>query len=136
MWDEFRDIKSGKKELREFGLTMGVILVILGGVALWRGRPTYPYLFGCGALFAAAGLALPAALKPLQKAWMAFGIMLGFVMSRVVLAILFYAVITPIGLATKIFGMDVLDQRIDKKANTYWKDRAEVKTKESYENQY
>ena len=136
MLDEFKNIKSGKKELREFGLTIGAVLVILGGVALWRGRQTYPYLFGWGALFAAAGLAFPAILKPLQKAWMAFGVILGFIMSRVVLAILFYAVITPIGIATKVFGMDVLDQRIDKKAVSYWKDKAEVKTKESYENQY
>ena len=136
MLDEFKNIKSGKKELREFGLTMGAVLVILGGVALWRGRPTYPYLIGWGVLFAAAGLARPEILKPIQKAWMAFGVILGFVMSRVVLAILFYAVMTPIGLVTKIFKMDILDRRIDKKAATYWKERTEVKSKESYENQY
>ena len=137
MRDEFKTIKSGKKELREFGLTIGAILVILGVVALLRAKATYPYLLLAGFLLAALGLTAPQVLKPLQKAWMAFSIVLGFVMSRVVLAIVFYAVMTPIGLATKVFGKDILDERIDRKEVSYWKKRSgPIKEKTSYENQY
>jgi len=137
MRDEFKTIKSGKKELREFGLTIGAILVILGVVALLRAKAAYPYLLLAGFLLAALGLTIPQVLKPLQKAWMAFSIVLGFVMSRVVLAIVFYAVMTPIGLATKVFGKDILDERIDRKEVSYWKKRSgPIKEKTSYENQY
>jgi len=137
MRDEFKTIKSGKKELREFGLTIGAILVILGVVALLRAKAAYPYLLLAGFLLAALGLTIPQVLKPLQKAWMAFSIVLGFVMSRAVLAIVFYAVMTPIGLATKVFGKDILDERIDRKEVSYWKKRSEpIKEKTSYENQY
>jgi len=137
MWNEFKEIKSGKKELREFGLTIGVILVILGGIAAWRGRPVYPYFLSFGIAFIAAGIILPAALKIPQKAWMGFAVVLGFFMSRLVLSILFYAVITPIGIMMRIFGKDVLDQRIDRSAPSYWKKReTATKTKESYQNQY
>jgi len=137
MWDEFKNMKSGKKELREFGLTIGVILVILGGIAAWRGRPVYPYFLSFGIVFIAAGIIIPTALKFPQKAWMGFAVVLGFFSSRLVLSILFYAIITPIGIIMRIFGKDVLDQRIDRSAGSYWKKReTATKTKESYQNQY
>jgi len=137
MHNEFKAIKSGKKELREFGLTIGAILVILGVVALLRSKAAYPYLLAMGFLLAALGLTIPQVLKPLQKAWMAFSIVLGFVMSRVILAIVFYAVMTPMGLLTRILGKDILDQRMDRKEVSYWKKRAGPrKEKASYENQY
>jgi multisubunit Na+/H+ antiporter MnhG subunit len=134
---EIGRIKSSKKELREFGLTIGAILVILGGVALWRHRPSYPYLLAAGVVFAVSGLLAPAVLKPLQKAWMALAVVMGFFVSRIVLFLLFYAVVTPIGLLTRIMGKDILDQKIDKKRRSYWIERAgPEKAKQSYENQY
>lgn len=137
MLDELRNIKSGKKELREFGLTVGVILVILGCVALWRGKCVYPYFLSVGIALVGLGLAAPGVLLPLQKIWMALAVVISFFSSRLVLIILFYAVITPIGLAMRIFGKDVLDQKIDKTQQSYWKPRdAQQKTKESYENQF
>ncbi|NQU95361.1 MAG: hypothetical protein HQ549_03925 [Candidatus Omnitrophica bacterium] len=137
MFEEIKDIKSTRKELREFGLTIGVILVILGAVTLWRGKPTYPYFLGVGALFIALGLTLPGILKPLQKVWMSFAVIMGFFVSRIILTILFYVVVTPIAIIVRILGKDILDQRIDKNRKTYWQKRSpEVKDKTSYENQY
>lgn len=137
MWDELKNIKSEKKELREFGLTIGIILVILSILALWRGKHILPYIPAAGVLFIILGFAIPKALLPFQKAWMAFSVILGFFMSRLILAILFYAVVTPIGLITRLFGMDILDQRMDRKKSSYWKKRQEeTKEKSSYENQY
>lgn len=137
MFEEIKDIKSGKKNLREFGLTIGIILAILGSIALWRGRQIYPYFLGTGFSFIISGLAIPAILKPLQKMWMSFSIIIGFFVSRLILSILFYAVLTPIGLIMRLFGKDVLDQRIDKTCRSYWCEKDnEVKSKESYENQY
>ena len=122
--------------LREFGLTIGAVLVILGCVALWRGKGVYPYLLATGILSALLGQRAPAVLKPVQKAWMAFAVVLGFFMSRVVLTMLFYAVITPIGLITKILGKDILNERIEKSRASYWIERKEIKAPASYENQY
>lgn len=134
---EIKNIKSSHKELREFGLTIGAILVILGSLALWRGKCVYPYLLAAGAFFIVFGLLAPQSLKWLQIAWMAFGAVLGFFTSRIVLAILFYAVITPISFLTKILGKDILDERIDKARTSYWQERAmPKKDKSSYENQY
>jgi len=137
MLEELRNIKSTKKELREFGLTIGIILVILGGVSLWRGKPLYPYFLGVGGLFIVSGLKLPYILKPLQKIWMGFSIIIGFFVSRLILSILFYAALTPMNLITRLLGKDILDQRIDKTRPSYWQEKdTELKNKKSYENQY
>lgn len=137
MFTEFKSIKSTKKELREFGLTIGTILVILGGVALWRGKDVYPYFIAPGIAFIVIGLITPVILKPLQKIWMGLSIVIGYFMSRLILALLFYFVITPIGSGLKLLGKDILDEHMDKTRSTYWTKRpAEVKDKKSYENQY
>ena len=135
--EDISKIRSTRKELREFGLTIGVVLIVFSGIALWRGKGSSAYLFIFGLIFAGSGAAFPAVLKPLQKAWMALSVVLGFFMSRVVLAVLFYGVMTPLGLLTKCLGKDILDQRISKGRASYWHDRpVDKKSKESYENQY
>jgi len=138
MFDDLKNIKSGRKELREFGLTIGIILVVLGGLVLWRGKREFsPYLLSVGVTFITLGLTFPGILKPLQKVWMGFSVVMGFFVSRIILSVLFFLVISPIGLIARLLGKDLLDQRIDKSVGSYWKDRDEVnKSKESYENQY
>ncbi|MFH1791101.1 MAG: SxtJ family membrane protein [Candidatus Omnitrophota bacterium] len=137
MIDDIKKIKSGKKELREFGLTVGLILAILGGIALWRGKPIGPYLLVPGILLAAAGIFMPHILKPLQKIWMGLAIVIGFFVSRIILSILFFLVMTPIGVMLRLCGKDILDQRMEREKDSYWHRRGpEKKTKESYNNQY
>lgn len=135
--EDIKKIKSGGKELREFGLVVGGVFMALGALMLWRGRPLAPYFLVLGAVLVTLGLAAPKVLTPLQKAWMAFAVVMGFVMSKAVLFILFYGVVTPIGIIMKILGKDILDERIDKAARSYWKDLPrEDKPKESYEKQF
>ncbi len=137
MLEDIRNIKSGKKEIREFGLTIGTILVILGLVALWRGKEIVPYFLTAGILLGVFGLIFPRALKPLQKIWMTFSLVVGFFMSRVIISILFFAVLTPIGLIMRLLGKDILDQKQDKSRESYWQDRPGMsKNKKNYENQY
>jgi len=135
--EDIGKIKSGKKELREFAFTIGAALVVLSGIALGRGKGSCAYLFVSGVIFAGLGAAAPHVLKPLQKAWMAFSVVIGFFMSRLVLAVLFYVVVTPIGLLIRLLGKDMLDQRTSKDRPSYWRERpVSMKPRESYENQY
>jgi len=137
MWNEIRKIKSDKKALREFGLVMAAFFAIIGLIAMFRGRAHYAHLLSAAGLFGLAAALLPRLLLPLQKAWMAFSIVIGFFMSRIIMMVLFYGVMTPMGLAMRIFGKDVLDQRIDKDKASYWHIAPKiVKARENYENQY
>jgi len=137
MIEDIKNIKSTKKELREFGLTIGIILVILGSIALWRNKDIYPYFLGIGITFIVLGLTFYKILLPLQKIWMGLSLVIGFFVSRIILSILYYLVITPIGLVMRLFKKDVIDQNINKNANSYWHEKEDQpKEKSSYENQY
>ncbi|OGW84905.1 MAG: hypothetical protein A2987_01065 [Omnitrophica bacterium RIFCSPLOWO2_01_FULL_45_10] len=137
MLNEIKRIDSSEKNLREFGLTVGGILVILGLIALWRSRSHYPYFVVPGIFLTVFGLLLPASLKPFHKIWMAFSIIVGFLVSHIILMALFYIVITPIGLILKMFGKDILDERMDRTRPSYWLPRSnKPNTKESYEKQF
>jgi len=138
MFDDLNNIKSGRKELRNFGLTIGIILVVLGGLVFWRGKREFsPYLLSVAATFITLGLTFPGILKPLQKVWMEFSAVMGFFVSRIILSGLFFLILSPIGLIARLLGKDLLDRKIDKSVGSYWKNRDEInKSKESYENQY
>ena len=95
--DDIKKIKSTYKELRKFGITLGVFFALVGGLALWRHSGLYPTFFILSLVFLAPGFLLPSLLKPVQKVWMGLALILGWVMSRVILSFLFYFVLTPAG---------------------------------------
>jgi hypothetical protein len=134
--EEIRNIKSDRKDLRNFGLAVGSVLFIIGGVLLWRHRPAWPYFLGAGGALILLGLAVPRVLKPLQKAWMALAVVMGWVMTRVILGVLFYLVFTPIGLTARIFGKRFLDLGRKGKKDSYWNYRKGRPDRDSYEKQF
>jgi len=135
--EEIKNIKSGKRELKQFGITIAVVLAILSSWFLWRGRDGGYILLIIAILFLALGLFLPNPLKPLQKMWMTLAVLLGWVMTRVVLIVLFYLVVTPIGLLARICGKDFLNRKFDREAQSYWLERkTPPPDKKKYENQF
>ena len=117
---EFKNIKESKKDLRKFGLTIGIVLLIITSLLFYFGRTNY-YIWGIlAAVFILAGLLAPMLLKPFNKIWMGFSIILGFITSRIILIVLFYLIITPIALVFRLTGKDPLDLKFSKKANSYW----------------
>jgi len=112
--------RKTKKELRKFGLTIGIVLMALGGLLLWKGKASSVYFLSIGGIFILWGLIIPVALRPVEYAWMKFARGLGFVMNHVILTIAFYLVFTPAGLIIRIAGKDSLNRKFDKQAKTYW----------------
>ena len=135
--EEIKRIKSGRKDLRNFGITMGIALGVIGGLLLWREKPSYFYYVIAGIAFLFSGFAFPAVLKPFQKVWMTLSILMGWLMTRVILIILFYGILTPIGLIGRLCGKDFLDIKLNKKAPSYWVLRGKQEyDKKSYEQQF
>jgi len=118
--DEIKSIKGTKPELRKFGLTIGILLLVIAGFLYWKLRPSFPYFAYVGGSFALAGVVVPILLKPIYKAWMSFAVVMGFIMTRVILTILYFGMFTPIALIAKLLGKDLLDERLNKNATTYW----------------
>jgi multisubunit Na+/H+ antiporter MnhG subunit len=135
--EEFKNIKETKNDLRKFGLTVGSVLVILAAILFYFEKPSTMYFAVIGAVLALIAIIYPKILKPLNKVWMGLAIVLGFVMSRVILSILFYIVLTPIGLIAKLVGKKFLDLKYDKSAQTYWDKRSNIQKKQiDYERQF
>lgn len=135
--DEIRNIKSGTKELRQFGWISAVFLLVLGCLSLWKGKHISFYLLGASFLFFVGGLLVPAFLKPLHKAWMTLAVIMGWIMSRIILIFLFIVVLTPTALITRLFGKEYLVRKIDKNEKSYWNIRSRLsKEAREYEKQF
>ena len=135
--EEIENIKSGKSELRKFGIMIGIVLGLLGGLLLWRGKDSYTYFLLLSTVFIFLGLVLPIVLKPIQKVWMTFAVILGWFMTRFILSILFYVVFTSIGLVSRLFGKQFLDLKMDNSKKSYWNYRKTREFKKSdYERQF
>jgi len=107
-------------------------------VPLWpRLPPIAPnqyWLAGAGPWLAAA-LIYPKGLTPLYKAWMAFGHVLGWINARIILGLVFFVVVMPIGLIMRLFGKDFLRMRPNR-FGSYWIQRDQKITPQSMRNQF
>lgn len=109
-----------RKELRQFGLLVGTVFTVIG---LWplvfRGEPLRLWAIGIGGLLIAVGGVFPSALAPVHKGWMWVGHILGWINTRILLAIVFYALVTPIGLVRRLMGKDTMKQGFTESSTTY-----------------
>jgi len=134
---EIKSIKTEKKELRKFGIAFSLILAVLGVLLLWRGRDYYYYFFILSAASLFLGLFLPFVLKPVHQISKTLSILMSWFVTRVILIVLFYLIVTPIGLLMKLFGKNLLDLKFDKNTDSYWITRKTLKyEKKNYENQF
>lgn len=138
MIEEIKKIKSDKSDLRKFGITMAIVLGILGLVLLWKARESWWILLSISGFFLLFGLALPIVLKPIHKFWMTLAHILGWIMTRVILSVIFFVVFTLIGWIARLFGKRFLDQKFEPSASTYWisRDHEEARSTEAYERQF
>ncbi len=118
--EDLKQLKTGQRELRNFGLLVGGVFLVLGLLFLLRHKPWYPWLLAPGAVLILGGAVLPRALKPVYIVWMSLALVLGFVVSHVVLTLFFFLVITPVGLVARMAGKDFLRLKLDPNARTYW----------------
>ena len=135
--EEIKSIKSEKKDLRNFGITIGIALGVIASLLLWREKPYFLYCVIAGIAFLLSGFACPAVLKPFQKVRMTISILMGWFMTRLILIVLFYAILTPVGLIARLCGKIFIDRTFDKRTKSYWIIKtAEKRDISSYEQQF
>jgi hypothetical protein len=118
------------RELRRFGLTVGGAFLILGSLSRWRGHTTAPaVMWVVGTLLVVPGLLVPAVLVPVYRFWMGpvlrVATLVGEVVSRVFLGVLFYLVFAPIGLVMRRFR-DPLDRTLHDGRASNWVKRPQA----------
>ena len=135
--EEIKHIKESKKDLRKFGLTVGIVLLMISVILFMLDKSSYVYFGIIGGVLVLAGILFPSVLKPVNKVWMTLALILGWFTSRIILTILFYLVLTPIGFIAKIFGKRFLSLNIDQEEKSYWEKREErLSSITEYERQF
>ena len=110
-----------KKEYRKFGISVGIAFLLLSGLLWWRGFPTgFRVTVSLGGALLAFGLVAPALLKWPFKGWMKFAAGAAWFNTRLILGLVFYLVMTPVGLLLRLFGKRPLAMELDREADSYW----------------
>ncbi len=114
-------LELDRKGLRDFGLVTGGIIALLFGLFLpWlleSGFPIWPWVVA--GVLAVWGVIAPMSLQPTYRLWMKLGLLLSRVTTPIILGIVFYLLIWPMGLVMRIFGRDPMARRLDGTAKTY-----------------
>ena len=121
------EIKLGSN--RSFGIVFFIVFVLIaiyplinqGEVRIWSLIISFLFLF--------LGLLNSKILTPLNKLWFRFGLFLGKIISPIIMGVIFFLVVTPIGLLMRFFGKDVLNLKLNKKKSSYWIEKDGPKSK-------
>lgn len=110
------------RTLRQFGLLCFVFCAALAASRAFHGDPAWRVLalIGAGTLAALVGFARPSAIRFLYTGWMILAFPVGWAVSRLVLAVLFAALFTPVALFFRVIRRDALRRRRQMRVDTYW----------------
>lgn len=122
------------KQARKTALIVAAVLALISVWNIYRGRFTVVAVFGgIAVLLTLIGLFVPVAARGFHRLWMGIAGVLGYVNSRILLTILYYLLLTPYGLISRLFGRDPLDRR-GASRDTYWVKRESTRqTQQQFE---
>ena len=111
---------KSKNSNRSFGFLFFIVFAVFGLWPLTKGYSLNFLLILISLIFLLLGLINSKLLSPLNKAWIKFGELLGLVIAPIIMALVYFIVLTPISLIVRIFGKDLLGLKFLKKKDTYW----------------
>jgi Saxitoxin biosynthesis operon protein SxtJ len=118
-----RDEEVKRPSERRFGLTFGVVFLLLTALLTVRGSAAWPVPLALASAFLGLTVFAPELLRPLNQLWLRFGLALHTIISPVVLLALFFVAVTPVAVVARLLGNDFLRLRFNREATTYWIDR-------------
>ncbi len=116
-------IVPDRKGLRQFGLLLGFLLALIPGLFLpwvWNLEqlPNY-YWVASGVVFLLWSLIAPVSLKHLFVIWMRIALIIGHVVNTIILAVVYFCVVTLMGIVVRLMGKDLLNRRLDTALESY-----------------
>ena len=120
------DVKIGSN--RSFGIVFFVFFLIIATFPLINGDELRLWSLIISIIFLFLGLVNSKILNPINKLWFKFGIFLGKIISPLVMGIIFFLVVTPIGLLMRLLNKDLLNLRFNNNGS-YWIEKTEPKSK-------
>lgn len=120
---ELREVEQSPRAWRDFGWVMAVALAVLAGISFWKHGQVTVWTLSLGSLaaaFALTGLIFPRLLKELHLGWMFLSLCLGWLMSRVILILLFVLVVIPTHLIGRVFNLSFMQMRAGAEKDSLW----------------
>ena len=108
-----------KSSNRSFGIVFTIFFLVIGLWPLLNQNPIRVWSVSLALLFLFLALILPKLLRPLNNAWIKLGEILGKIIAPIIMALVFFIVVTPISFIVRIFGKDLLRLKFTKN-DTYW----------------
>jgi hypothetical protein len=105
---------------RSFGFVFAGFFTLLAAYGWWQESERWPISLGIAGVFLLAALLRPRILAPLNRLWAKLGHVMGMIVSPLVLGLIFFAVMAPLGLLMRLLGKDPLRLRRDSRAGSYW----------------
>ena len=121
------DIKLSSN--RSFGIVFFIVFLLIAIYPVINQGEVRIWSLIISSLFLILGLLNSKILTPLNKLWFRFGLFLGKIISPIIMGVIFFLVVTPIGLLMRLFGKDVLNLKLNKKKNSYWIEKVGPKSK-------
>jgi hypothetical protein len=111
------------RDLKWFGVVMLAFGGLVGALLQWRfaAATAATWVWGSAAALCAVYYAVAALRRPIFVGWMTLTYPIGWLLSHLMMGVVFYLVVTPIGLVLRLMGRDALDRKVDKGVETYWK---------------
>jgi len=128
---------NDRAEWKKFGIGLSIILAVLGTLQWVRGITLFSVFYLIAVLTLMSVLSVPIVLKPLYISFSYIGFALGWIMTRIILSTLFFLILTPLSLISRLFGKKYLHLEFKKNKATHWKERQEQNaSKKHFEKQY
>ena len=105
---------------KSFGLLFFVVFLIIGLWPLKNSENLNFYFITASVIFLFLGLKNSKLLTPLNKSWIKLGEILGIVIAPIVMALVYFVILTPVSLIVRVFGKDLLNLKFLKEKDTYW----------------
>ena len=113
---------------RSFGIVFFIVFLLIATYPLLNNDHVRIWSLIISIVFLILGLLNSKILFPLNKIWFKFGILLGKIISPLIMGLIFFVVVTPIGLLMRLFNKDLLNLKFNK-SKSYWIEKSEPKSK-------
>lgn len=134
--DEYQKLDRSPRALRRFGIMVGAALLLLGTLLLLGDRRAGGPILSIGVLFLLVAALAPLVLRYVYRPWMTLAFAMSWLITRVILTLLFFLIVTPVGLLQRLCRKRALEFRFKGGETTYWQPRTTQPVPADYEKQF
>jgi hypothetical protein len=125
MSESVSHIPTEQSTPKSFGIVLSIVFLIIALYPLINTGVLRTWALGVSIIFLSLAYIAPKILSIPNKLWFRFGLLIGSIISPIVLTVIYFLTVMPTGLIMRVLGKDLLKQKLDKDAKSYWIERKE-----------